>query len=196
MYEIIEFEYDKGDSKKLMHRVTFIIHGYADAQPRRIFLDPWIEHSYSGEKYIVDVYEAAAEGTVRAVERTYISQPWRQYRNFPFFFVEEVDISFILPSGKNFVTPFGVIRSQSKSTSVGAAFMIRHQVKVKLNTGTGKGIIYINEEPLDCALIISGPVRPEVQWSPREPLKDYQTMPGGYAQHRLEVLRAGLKRNE
>ena len=191
--DIIEFEYDDEDKDKLMHRVTFFLHGYEDATPKRIFLDPWIVPSYSGEQMITSIYEAAAPGTIEKVSRTWISQPWRQFRNFPFSFTEVIDLRFILPSGRPFSSAFGYVKSQTKSTSVGAKFMIENNVKVRFNSKTGKGIIYINGEALDCSLIISGPVRPEVQWTPREPLKEHQTMPSGFAKYRLEKLQKSLK---
>lgn len=176
-----------------MHRITFRMCDFADAVPKRVFMDPWITHSYSGEEIIVKRREAAEEGTVRTVERVFVSQPWRQFRNYPFYYNEEVDIKFILPSGRTLVAPFGFIESQIKSTSVGSSFMKQFNVSMKLNVNTGRGIVTIDGDSLDCSLIKSGPMRPGAPWMPRDPLRNHQSMPIGYAQHRLQALRDGLK---
>ena len=100
LLEMIEFIYDELDTDKKMYRMNFQLYDFVDAVPKRIFMDPWIPNSYSGKDQINKIHNATVPGTVRTVDRVYILQPWRQFRNYPFFYTEEVDMKFIQPSGQ------------------------------------------------------------------------------------------------
>lgn len=105
--DIFEFQYNEEDEGNLMRRVTFRICDYVDAVARRVFLDPWIPYGYSGEDQITKVVEANMEGAVRDVSRRYVAQPWRQFKGTPFHFTQEVDVTYILPSGQLLIVPLG-----------------------------------------------------------------------------------------
>lgn len=190
MDDIFEFRYDENDEGDLMRRVTFRICDYVDAVARRVFLDPWIPYGYSGEEQITKVVKANLEGAVREVNRRYVAQPWRQFKGTPFHYTQEVDVTYILPSGKLLVVPLGYIKSQTKSTSFGRDFMLKNSVRVRLSRSSGEGIILINGEQVACSLIKSGPIRPDDhEWQPRLPPRPGQTSVMSFAQQRLENLR-------
>lgn len=192
--DIFEFQYDKRDEKSLMRRVTFRVCDYVDAVARRVFLDPWIPYSYSGEDQITKVVETNAEGAIRKVSRRYVAQPWRQFKGTPFHYTQEVDVTYILPSGQLLVVPLGYIKSQTKSTSFGRDFMLQNFVKVQLSRSSGEGAILIRGEPVACSLIKSGPIRPDDhEWQPRLPLWPGQSSSViSFAQRRLESFPADI----
>jgi len=190
--DTFEFVFDEADPDELMRRVTFRMHDYRDAIPKRVFLDPWVRWAYSGEEIICAALRAGEEGTIREVPRRYIYQPWRQYKGEPFSYTQEADIFFILPSGKIIVVPMGYVSSQVKTTSLGSIFMEENEVRVRLSRNSGKGTITIVGEEVACELIRAGPVRPGAPWAPLG--SSSQPKGGGFAQYRLDKARS-LGRN-